>query len=109
MLEQEPDPQKPKQNRGIWSLNKMQERIIKVMTQFPDGLPTEPKCVNSKWHNECSVLARQKYNITWIDWVAFLVNEKEALWELIKAHYVFPSEHEEHGKRDTILSIGTAL
>jgi hypothetical protein len=28
---------------------------------------------------------------------------------LIKAHYVFPSEHEEHGKRATILTIRRAL
>jgi hypothetical protein len=28
---------------------------------------------------------------------------------LIKAHCVFPSEHEEHGKRATILTIGSAL
>jgi hypothetical protein len=31
--------------------------------------------------------------------------EKEALWELIKPHYVFPSEYEELGKGATILSI----
>jgi hypothetical protein len=37
------------------------------------------------------------------------VNEIETLWELIKAHYVFPSEHEERGKRATILTIGRAL
>jgi hypothetical protein len=37
------------------------------------------------------------------------INEKEAWWELIKAHYVFPSEHEEYGKRATILPIGSAL
>jgi hypothetical protein len=29
--------------------------------------------------------------------------------ELIKAHYVFPYKHEEHGKRATILTIGRAL
>jgi hypothetical protein len=28
---------------------------------------------------------------------------------LIKEHYVFPSEHEEHGKRVTILTIGRAF
>jgi hypothetical protein len=28
---------------------------------------------------------------------------------LIKAHYVFPSEHEERGKRATILTIGRTL
>jgi hypothetical protein len=28
---------------------------------------------------------------------------------LIKAHYVFPFEHEELGRRDTILTIGRAL
>jgi hypothetical protein len=32
MLEQEPGPQKQKRNRGILSLNKMQEVIIKVTT-----------------------------------------------------------------------------
>jgi hypothetical protein len=28
---------------------------------------------------------------------------------LIKAHYVFPSKYEEHGKKATILTIGRAL
>jgi hypothetical protein len=79
MLEQEPGPQKPKRNRGIQSLNKMQEGIIKVMTQFPDGLHIEPKCVNAIWRNDCNVLAREKCKITWIDWGVVLVNEKEAL------------------------------
>jgi hypothetical protein len=51
---------------------------------------------------------RGKCKITWIDWGVVLVNEKEALWELIKAHYVFPSKHEESGKRATILAIGRA-
>jgi hypothetical protein len=37
----------------------MQERIIKVTTQFPDGSPIEPKGVNSKWHNDYGVLARE--------------------------------------------------
>jgi hypothetical protein len=45
---------------------------------------------------------REKCKITWIDWGVVPVNEKEALCELIKAHYVFPSEHEESGKRATI-------
>jgi hypothetical protein len=45
-LELEPGPQK--WDKGIWSLNKMHERIIKVMTQFPDGSPIEPKGVLSK-------------------------------------------------------------
>jgi hypothetical protein len=48
MLDQEPGPQKRKRNRGIQSLNKMQEGIIKVTAQFPDGSPIEPKGVLSK-------------------------------------------------------------
>jgi hypothetical protein len=52
---------------------------------------------------------REKCKITWIDWGTVPVNEKEALWELIKAHYIFPSAHEERGKRATILTIGRAL
>jgi hypothetical protein len=91
-LEQELDPQK--RNRGIWSLNKMQEGIIKVTTQFPDTSPIEPKGVLSKWRNDCGVLAREKCKITWIDWGVVLVNEKDALWELIKEYYVFPSEQQ---------------
>jgi hypothetical protein len=83
--------------------------IINVTMQLLDGSPIEPKGFNSKWHNDYSVLAREKCKITWIDWVTVLANEKEALWELIKVHYVFSSEHEEHGKRATILTIGKAL
>jgi hypothetical protein len=52
---------------------------------------------------------KEKCKITWIDWSVVPVNEKEAFWELIKAYYVFPSEHEEHGKRATILTIGRVL
>jgi hypothetical protein len=52
---------------------------------------------------------REKCKITWIDSGIVLVNEKEALWVLIKAHYVFPSKHEECGKRETILTIGRVL
>jgi hypothetical protein len=46
---------------------------------------------------------------TWFDWGVVPVNEKEALWELIKAHYVFPFEHEELDKMATMLTIGRAL
>jgi hypothetical protein len=77
--------------------------------QLPDGSPIEPKGINSKWHNDCGVLAREKCKITWIDWDVVPVNEKGVLWELIKACYVFPSKHEERGKRATILTIGRAL
>jgi hypothetical protein len=99
----------PKRNRGVQSLDKMQERIIKVTTQFLDGSPIEPKGVNAKSCNDYSVLAREKCKITWIDWGVVPVNEKETLWELIKPHYVVPSEHEERGKRTTTLTIGRAL
>jgi hypothetical protein len=40
-------------------LNKMQEGVIKVATQFPNGSPIEPKCVPSKWHNDYDVLVRE--------------------------------------------------
>jgi hypothetical protein len=56
---------------------------------------------------QCS--CEEKCKITWSDWGDVPVNEKEALWELIKAHYIFASEPEELGKRATILTIGRAL
>jgi hypothetical protein len=63
-LKQEPGPQKRKRDRGIRSSNKMQEGIIKVIVQFPNGSPIEPKGVNSKWCNDYGVLAREKCKIT---------------------------------------------
>jgi hypothetical protein len=57
----------------------MQEWIIKVMAQFPNGSPIKPKGVLFKWCNDCGVLMREKCKITWIDWGTVLVNEKEAL------------------------------
>jgi hypothetical protein len=87
----------------------MPEGIIKVIAQLLDGLPIQPKCVLSKWRSDYSGLAREKCKITWSDWVLVLVIQKEALWELIKAHSVFPSEQEELDKRATILTIGRAL
>jgi hypothetical protein len=53
------------------------------------GHPLNLKCILSKWGNDCSALVREKYKITWFDWSIVPVNEKETLWELIKAHYVF--------------------
>jgi hypothetical protein len=90
-------------------MNKMQEGIIKVMARFPDGSPIEPKGINSKCYNDCGVLVREKCKITWIDWGIVPLNERESLWELIKAHYVFPSEQEEHGKMASIITIGKVL
>jgi hypothetical protein len=87
----------------------MQEGIIKVMTQFPHGSFIEPKGILSKWRNDYGVLVREKCKITWSDWSIVLVNEKEALSELIKTHYVVPSEHEELGKRATILTLVRTL
>jgi hypothetical protein len=60
--------------------------------QFPDGSPIEPKGIYSKWPSDCGVLAREKCKIIFIDWGTIPVSEKEALWEMIKAHYVFTSE-----------------
>jgi hypothetical protein len=87
----------------------MQEGIIKVTTQFLDGSPIEPKCVLSKWRKDYGVHAREKCKIIRSDWGVVPEKEKEALWKLIKAKYVFPSEHEELGKRATILTIGRAF
>jgi hypothetical protein len=52
---------------------------------------------------------REKCKVTWINWCVVPINKKEALWELMIAYYVFPCEHEECGKRATILTIGRAL
>jgi hypothetical protein len=48
----------------------MQEGIIKVTTQFPDGPSIEPKDILSKWCNEYGVLVKKKCKTIWSDWGA---------------------------------------
>jgi hypothetical protein len=59
----------------------MQEGIIRIMWQFSDGAPIRPSSVNSKWRNDCGVLAREMCKIVWSNWGAVLESEKDALWE----------------------------
>jgi hypothetical protein len=37
----------------------MQEGIIRIMVQYVDGSPVEPKGVLSKWQNDCGVVVRE--------------------------------------------------
>jgi hypothetical protein len=53
--------------RGIRSLNKLHEGIVRITAMYPDGSLIEPKGVNPKWHNDCSVLVREKCKIIWDD------------------------------------------
>jgi ABC-type arginine transport system ATPase subunit len=46
--------------RVIWSLNIMQQGIIRITAQHTDGSPIEPKDVLSKWRNDCGVVAMGK-------------------------------------------------
>jgi hypothetical protein len=57
-LEKQPSPKK-RQLRGIRSLNKKQQGIIRIMAQYTDGSLIEPKCILSKWWNDCNVAARE--------------------------------------------------
>jgi hypothetical protein len=58
-LEKQSSPKKS-QLRGIQSLNKMQQGIIRITLQYADGSPIEPKGVLSKWRNEYGVVKREK-------------------------------------------------
>jgi hypothetical protein len=62
MLEKQPSHKK-RQLRGIWSLNKMLQGIIRTAMQYVDGSPIESKGILLKWRNDCSVVAREKYKI----------------------------------------------
>jgi hypothetical protein len=53
------------QLRGIRSLNKMQQGIIRIMTQYVDGSPIELEGILSKLQNDCSVVTREKCKIVW--------------------------------------------
>jgi hypothetical protein len=48
MLEKQQCPKKS-QLRGIQSLNKMQQGIIRIAAKYADGSPIEAKGVLSKW------------------------------------------------------------
>jgi hypothetical protein len=57
-LEKQPSPKKIRL-RGIRSLNKMKQGIIRITVQYTDVSPIEPKGVLSKWRNDCGVVARE--------------------------------------------------
>jgi hypothetical protein len=88
--EKQPSPKKSKL-RGIRSLNKMQQGIIRITVQCVDGSPNEPEGVLSKWWNDCGVVPREKCKIVW-SWDDVIKEMQETLWGFIKEHYIFPSE-----------------
>jgi hypothetical protein len=45
-------------------LNKMQQDIIRITTQYTNGSPNEPKGILSKWKNDRGVIARKKNAIS---------------------------------------------
>jgi hypothetical protein len=95
--------------RGIRSLNKLSQGIFRITVMYTDGLPIEPKGVNSKWRGDCGVLARENCKITWAHLDDVSESDKNALSELIKVHYAFPPDFNEHGKRATLITIGRDL
>jgi hypothetical protein len=107
MQEKQPSPKKS-QLRGIQSLNKMQQGIIRIMAQYADGSPIEPKGILSKWRNDCGVVAKEKSKIVW-SWDDVSKDMQETLWVFIKEHYIFPFEQENIGKNDTLEIISNAL
>jgi hypothetical protein len=72
-------------------------RQLSLKALFPNGTMT------------IVFLRGKKYKLVWSNWAAVPEIEKEALWELIKEHYVFPFDFEELDKRATILTISRAL
>jgi hypothetical protein len=107
MQEKQPSPKKS-QLRGIKSLNKMQQGIIKITVQYADGSPIKPEGVLSKWQNDCGVVAREKCKIVW-SWDDLTKEMQETLWGFIIEHYIFPSKLEKIGKNATIKTISNAL
>jgi hypothetical protein len=81
-LKKQPSPKKS-QLKGIRSLNKMQQGIIRIMTQYVDGSPIEPKCVFFEMakqlrcccEKECKIISSRD-NV--------LKDMQETLWGFIK-------------------------
>jgi hypothetical protein len=87
MQEKQPSPEKS-QLRGIQSMNKMQQDIIRITVQYADGSPIEPEGILSKWQNDYGVIAREKCKIIW-SWDYVIEEMQEILWGFIKEHYIF--------------------
>jgi hypothetical protein len=106
MLEKQPSPKKSKL-RGIRSMKKMQQGIIRITVQYADGSPIEPKDILSKWRNDCGVVGK-KCKIIW-SWDDISKDMQDRLWGFIKEYYVFPSEQENIGKNTMLKIIFNAL
>jgi hypothetical protein len=103
----QPSPKKSNL-RGIRSLNKIQQHIIRIMAQYADGSLIEPEGVLSKWQNDCGVVAREKCKIIW-SWNDVSKEMQETIWGFIKEHYISPSEQEKIGKNAMMKMISNAL
>jgi hypothetical protein len=75
----------------------MQQGIIRIMVQYADGSPIEPKGDLSKWRNNYGVVARENARSS-LSWNDVSKDMQVTLWGFIKEHYVFPSHQEKIGK-----------
>jgi hypothetical protein len=80
-----------------------------MMLFTPNGSLVEPKGVLSKWYNDCGVLVMENIRLSSLIGLLFPKMRKKTLWELMKAHYIFPSNSKELVKSATRLTIGRAL
>jgi hypothetical protein len=107
MQEKQASPEKS-HLRGIRSLNKMQQVIIRITVQYTDMSPIEPEGVLLKWQNDCGVVVMEKCKIIWTrDDVT--KEMQETLWRYIKEHYILPFEKEKIGKIAMMKTISNAL
>jgi hypothetical protein len=107
MQEKQASPEKS-HLRGIRSLNKMQQVIIRITVQYTDRSPIEPEGVLLKWQNDCGVVVMEKCKIIWTrDDVT--KEMQETLWRYIKEHYILPFEKEKIGKNAMMKTISNAL
>jgi hypothetical protein len=60
--EKQSSPKKSHQ-RGIRSLNKMRQEIIRITGQYANGSPIEPEGILSKWQNNYGVVEREKCKV----------------------------------------------
>jgi hypothetical protein len=96
------------QLRGIRSLNKMQQYIIRIMVQYADGPWIESNGVLSKWRNICGVVARENTRSS-SPGMMFQKTCKKHYEDSSKNITFFPSEEEQVDKNATMKTTSNAL
>ena len=86
---------KAKGGRGQHGRHKKDDTVWAIEEVGPCGEPLRPLSVIGKYSNQCSVLVREKVDLTYTDWKKVPEGLKQYVWDAMKERFNFPEGYNE--------------